>query len=113
MSGRRTRENEALKMLHRAFRIFLTTTCGGQNRNYNVARYSVYAANTVKNVSSIEINFMESGHSFLPNDSDFSNISDAMKSRSTIYTIDEYVSLIEKCTGWLESSKHLTNSMRF
>ena len=70
-------------------------SCGGQNRNYNVARYMLFAVNTLKSVDTIEVNFMESGHSFLPNDSDFSNISDAMKSQSHIYVPEEYENLIK------------------
>ena len=77
--------------------IAFSDACGGKNRNYKVARYLMYAVNTLKNVQTIEVNFMESGHSFLPNDSDFSNISDAMKHETHIYTLQEYVKLIESC----------------
>ena len=65
-----------------------------------------------ENVSSFDINFMESGHSFLPNNSDFSNISDAMKSRSTIYTIDKYFYLIERFVQ-KKTSISTQSSMRF
>lgn len=57
----------------------------------------LFAVNTLKSVDTIEVNFMESGHSFLPNDSDFSNISDAMKSQSHIYVPEDYVNLIKNC----------------
>ena len=62
-----------------------------------VARFLLFAVKTIKNIEHIEINFMESGHSVLPNDSDFSNISDAMKNESSIYSIEEYDKLIKNC----------------
>ena len=77
--------------------IAYSDACGGQNRNFNVARHMVYTVNTLKNVKEIEVNFMESGHSFLPNDTDFSHISDQIKRESVIYSPDQYAEIIKKC----------------
>ncbi|KAF0721887.1 Uncharacterized protein FWK35_00025934, partial [Aphis craccivora] len=42
-----------------------TYTCGGQNRNQNVFAALLYAVNTVGNIKTIDLKFMESGHSYL------------------------------------------------
>ena len=55
------------------------------------------SVNSLKNVQHIEINYMESCHSFIPNDSEFSNASDALKHDSNLYTPYHYITLIEKC----------------
>ena len=76
--------------------IAYSDACGGQNRNFNVARFLMFTVNTFKNVEEIEINFMESGHSFLPNDTDFSHISDQIKRETVIYTVDGYVDVMKR-----------------
>ena len=44
-------------------------SCGGQNRNFKIASLMSYLAEEMKVV--ITLHFMQSGHSFLPNDADF------------------------------------------
>ena len=56
-----------------------------------------FSVDTLKNVQHIEINYMESCHSFIPNDSDFSKKSDALKHDSNLYTHEHYITLIDKC----------------
>ena len=41
--------------------------------------------------------FLESGHTFLPNDTDFGKIEKSKKSNLGIYTYDHWISLIENC----------------
>ena len=77
----------------------------------------LFAVNKLNIVATIEVNFIESGNFFLPNDSDFSNISYAMKSESHINVPKDYVNLIElvrrrihlPVNRWMENWRHLEN----
>ncbi|MCP3933370.1 MAG: hypothetical protein GY705_30240, partial [Bacteroidetes bacterium] len=71
--------------------------CGSQNRNYPMARFNMFAVNAMQNLESINMLFLESGHSYLPNDRDFGIIAKAMKHRETIYTPEDYQELIKSC----------------
>lgn len=44
-------------------------TCGGQNRNRNIAAAMLYAVTNISTIEIIDIKFMESGHSYLEADS--------------------------------------------
>ena len=71
--------------------------CGGQNRNYPMARFNMFAVNAMANIHSVNMLFLESGHSYLPNDRDFGVIAKAMKHREAIYTPDDYQQLVTSC----------------
>jgi len=43
-------------------------TCGGQNRNKNILAAMLYAVNCIDNIETIDVKFMESGHSYLEAD---------------------------------------------
>ena len=58
----------------------------------------IYMVNTFKSLKNIEMYFMESGHSFLPNDTDFSHISRAVKNHSHIYVPENWSNIISNCT---------------
>ena len=53
--------------------IAFSDTCGGQNRNFNVASFWIYCINC-ELVECVDHKIMYSGHSFLPNDRDFGSI---------------------------------------
>lgn len=44
-------------------------TCGGQNRNKFVATAMLFAVNTKEHLQTVDLKFMESGHSYLEADS--------------------------------------------
>jgi hypothetical protein len=44
----------------------------------------------------ISICFRVSGHSFLPNDSDFGDVECVTKRHETIYSVDGYIACVEK-----------------
>lgn len=43
----------------------------------------------------IYFQFLESGHTFLPNDTDFSKIEAALKHHQRVYTAEEYTEMIK------------------
>lgn len=45
----------------------------------------------------ISLNFLVSGHSFLPNDTDFSHIEKALKNQQRIYTPEDYINVMKSC----------------
>ena len=69
-------------------------TCGGQNRNRNIAAAMIYAVSMIENIQTIDVKFMESGHSYLDADSMHARIEECRKHRR-IYTTREYALVIE------------------
>jgi hypothetical protein len=67
--------------------------CGGQNRNKNIILFMQWACNHLS-LTEWEHRYLESGHSYLPNDRDFGLI-EKKKKRSLIYTKEEWFSLVE------------------
>lgn len=48
-------------------------------------------------IEKISIRFLVSGHSFLPNDSDFANIESALKHHQRIYVPEDYIQVMKNC----------------
>ncbi|CAH2217449.1 jg19649 [Pararge aegeria aegeria] len=76
--------------------ILWSDCCGGQNRNIKI----VLLLKTVlscchSTLESITFRFLESGHTFLPNDTDFSKIETALKHHQRIYTAEEYIDIFK------------------
>lgn len=67
--------------------------CGGQNRNKNVICFFMWLCD-VKGFETWEHTFMESGHSYLPNDRDFSVIEKKAK-RKSIFSKQEWFALVK------------------
>ena len=99
-------ENEGKRgsCLHRYFRsldhtimhdvITFSDCCGGQNRSYPMARFMVYAVKCIPHINTIQMKFMQSGHSYLPNDTDFGHV--AQKLKRDIYTPAQWEGLIKR-----------------
>lgn len=68
-------------------------TCGGQNRNKYVTLAALYAVNNIPHLDTIDLKFMESGHSYLEVDSIHACIERARKHKS-IFTLREYALVI-------------------
>lgn len=73
--------------------IIYSDTCGGQNRNINVALSLMKLAQGIDGIETIDLKFMVSGHSYLPNDADFGNIESAAKNQ-TVYVPDDWYRII-------------------
>ena len=76
--------------------VSFSDACGGQNRNKIVTAYFMYLCHTSP-IKSWTHSFLESGHTFLPNDTDFGKIEKKKKDQIGLYCFEDYVSLIKKC----------------
>ncbi|XP_030765647.1 uncharacterized protein LOC115889720 [Sitophilus oryzae] len=70
-------------------------SCGGQNRNIKLCLLLKYILNKSSSLQSIYMKFLVSGHSFLPNDSDFGDIERALKYQQRLYTPQDYINVIK------------------
>ncbi|KAL0822827.1 hypothetical protein ABMA28_004824 [Loxostege sticticalis] len=70
--------------------------CGGQNRNIKIVLMLKAILNQHQSLKTITLKYLESGHTFLPNDTDFSKIETQLKYHERIYTADEYISVIKR-----------------
>jgi hypothetical protein len=70
--------------------------CGGQNRNHKIALFWMHICNS-SDIEVINHKFMVSGHSYLPNDSDFGVVERATNKSSELFVPEKWYSLIEKC----------------
>jgi len=69
-------------------------SCGGQNRNFKNATLFSYL--TQKYNLTMTLHFMQSGHSFLPNDADFGVIEKAKKTVGSIYVPEHWMDHVAK-----------------
>lgn len=76
--------------------ILWSDSCGGQNRNIKIVLMLKKVLSEHPTLQTIYFKYLESGHSFLPNDTDFAQIERALKLQVRIYTLDEFKSIIEK-----------------
>lgn len=67
-------------------------SCGGQNRNFKIATLLSFLVQT--GLESITVNFMQSGHSFLPNDADFGVIEKATKAAGDVYVSEHWMRVV-------------------
>jgi len=68
--------------------------CGGQNRNKAIVCFFMYLCN-VKHIETWEHTYLESGHSYLPNDRDFSVIEKKCKGK-LVYGREDWFDLVSK-----------------
>lgn len=77
--------------------ILWSDSCGGQNRNIKLTLMMQSALQSHPSLEKIFIRFLISGHSFLPNDADFSNIECSLKHRQRLYVPEDYVKVMKEC----------------
>lgn len=68
--------------------------CGGQNRNIKIVLMLKALLNSHPSLETITLKYLESGHTFLPNDTDFSKIEYQLKYHQCNYTPEEYISVM-------------------
>ncbi|XP_022816992.1 uncharacterized protein LOC111349897 [Spodoptera litura] len=73
-------------------------SCGGQNRNIKMVLLLKVILASHPTLKVIDLNFLESGHTFLPNDTDFGKIESHLKNFQRLYTAEDYVNVIKTCT---------------
>lgn len=71
--------------------------CGGQNRNIKMVLLMKAILNDHPDLKTITLKFLESGHTFLPNDTDFGKIESRLKQFQRLYTADDYINVIKVC----------------
>lgn len=72
-------------------------SCGGQNRNIKMILLLKHILHRSTQLSDITLKFLCSGHSFLPNDADFSDIESALKHQQRLYLPTEYMNIMKTC----------------
>lgn len=77
--------------------VLYSDPCTGQNRNMNFAlMFMKLVVSDSNSIKIIDHKFMTSGHSFLPNDSDFGSIEMFAKNK-LIYVAENWYEIIKKC----------------
>ncbi|CAK1596051.1 unnamed protein product [Parnassius mnemosyne] len=76
---------------------FFSDCCSGQNRNWNVLHFMMFLVNKSPYLESITMHYLVSGHTYLPNDTDFSFISRELKKKTDIYTPEDWMKLVRDC----------------
>ncbi|CAG9573071.1 unnamed protein product [Danaus chrysippus] len=77
--------------------ILWSDSCGGQNRNIKLILMLKAFLHCHPTLKKITQKFLISGHSYLPNDRDFSHIESAIKKYPRLYTPDDYIQVIKDC----------------
>lgn len=72
-------------------------SCGGQNRNIKMILILKACLEAHPSLDTIYVKYLVSGHSFLPNDADFSDIECALKHVQRLYLPSDYVEVMKKC----------------
>jgi hypothetical protein len=70
--------------------------CPGQNRNKNLLSFMKYICQ-VTPIQTWRHTFLESGHSYLPNDTDFGKVEIMKKNTVALYNFDQYIDLLKRC----------------
>lgn len=74
--------------------VLYSDSCGGQNRNIGIVCTLLANSDFPYTCKCIDHKFMVSGHSFLPNDRDFSSVETARRKRDHIYLPEHWYELI-------------------
>lgn len=77
--------------------ILWSDSCGGQNRNIKLTLMLKAFLTDHPTLEKIYIRFLESGHSFLPNDTDFGKIECALKYQQRVYLPEDYMNTMRTC----------------
>ncbi|CAG9765894.1 unnamed protein product [Ceutorhynchus assimilis] len=77
--------------------ILWSDSCGGQNRNIKMVLLLKCALEVSTHLESIELRFLVSGHSFLPNDSDFGDVECVLKRQTKMYSPEDYIQVMKSC----------------
>nr|XP_033325321.1 uncharacterized protein LOC117219890 [Megalopta genalis] len=78
--------------------ITYSDSCTGQNRNIKTVLSLLKLVQSMEiRAESIEMKFLVSGHSYLPNDSDFAIIESRAKKNQNIFSPDDWYNIIKTC----------------
>lgn len=77
--------------------ILSSDSCGGQNRSIRLVLMMVYLLKHHATLQTTSLRYLRTGHTFLPNDSDFSVFECSLKKHEKVYTITEYMEIMKNC----------------
>lgn len=77
--------------------ILWSDSCGGQNRSIKLILMLMYILHNHETLESISMRYLQSGHSFLPNDSEFGEVETALKRFQHLYTDEHYMKVMKEC----------------
>lgn len=76
--------------------VLWSDSCGGQNRNIIIVLLLKTIFNSTE-LDTITLKYLYPGHSFLPNDRNFSDIESALKHQQRLYTPEDYINVMRTC----------------
>lgn len=71
--------------------------CGGQNRSIKLVLIMAFTLQCHLTSVTISIKFLYSGHSFLPNGSEFGDAECALKTHERLYAENDYIRVMKLC----------------
>lgn len=77
--------------------IMWSDSCGGQNRSIKLVLMLIHVLQHHPSLLTISLRYRLSGHSFLPNDSEFGDVECALKGVEKVCTDKAYMKIMENC----------------
>lgn len=77
--------------------ILWADSCGGQNRSTKMVLMLLHILHSHATLQKITMRYLQPGHTYLPNESEFGNAECALKSQIRLYTPEHYISLMKNC----------------
>ncbi|CAG9822849.1 unnamed protein product [Phaedon cochleariae] len=77
--------------------ILWADSCGGQNRSIKMVLMLQHILQNHSTLETITLRFLQPGHTFLPNDSEFGDVECALKTHNRLYTDKDYIHVMTNC----------------
>uniref|UniRef100_A0A6P7FQ29 Uncharacterized protein LOC114331484 n=1 Tax=Diabrotica virgifera virgifera TaxID=50390 RepID=A0A6P7FQ29_DIAVI len=77
--------------------ILWSDSCGGQNRSIKMTLMLQHILQTHPRLVKITLKFLQPGHTYLPNDSEFGDVECALKTHNRLYTDLDYMNVMKNC----------------
>lgn len=83
--------------------LFWLDNCVGQNKNWILFRALCQTVNTLQNINSITLNYLEHGHTFMKADSVHGAIGRKIQKTQFVFTLEDLQNLIDRSGYSIES----------
>lgn len=77
--------------------ILWSDSCGGQNRSIKIVLMLIHILQNHSSLETISIRFLQSGHSFMQNDTEFGDFECALKMHERVCTVEKYIEIMKNC----------------
>lgn len=77
--------------------IIWADSCGGKNRSIRLVLMLIHVLQLHCSLKTISLRYLKTGHTFLPNDSEFGDFECSLKENERIYTDDQYIKIMKSC----------------